>query len=108
MDQLQRCGWVGLSFQRGDTLSFCETCAICKSEVLDIPRSSNTPYPAACFHTIGADLSGPMSLPFLGGGRYSIVVVDFKTRHILHDVLRHKSEAPKSFKRFLIQIRDQG
>jgi hypothetical protein len=47
-----------------------------------------------------------MSVPSLGGGRYSIVAVDFKTRYILHDVLRHKSEAPKSFKHFLIQIRD--
>jgi hypothetical protein len=49
-----------------------------------------------------------MSVPSLGGGRYSIAAVDFKTRYILHDVLRHKSEAPKSFKRFLIQIRDLG
>ncbi len=32
---------MGLSFQRDDTLPFCETCAICKSEVLDIPRSSD-------------------------------------------------------------------
>ncbi len=80
MDQLHRCGRVGLSFQRGDTLPFCETCAICKSEVLDIPRSSYTPDLAACFHTIGVDLNGPMSVPSLGGGRYSIVAVDFKTR----------------------------
>ena len=49
-----------------------------------------------------------MSVPSLGGGRYSNATVDFKTRYILHDVLRHKSEAPKSFKRFLIQIRDLG
>jgi hypothetical protein len=108
MDQLQRSARVDLKFQSGDMLPFCETCAICKSVVLDIPRSSDTPDPVVCFHTVGVDLNGPMSVPSLGGGRYSMAAVDFKTRYILHDVLRHKSEAPRVFKRFLIQIQDMG
>ena len=108
MDKLHRSGLVDLQCQSGNTPPFCETCAVCKSVVLDIPRTSDTPDPDVCFHTLGVDLNGPMSVPSLGGGRYSIAAVDFKTRYILHDVLRHKSETPRLFKRFLIQIRDMG
>ncbi len=89
-------------------MPFCETCAICKSVVLDFPRSSDTLDPDVCFNKLGVDLNGPMSVPSLGGGRYSIAVVDFKTQYILHDVLRHKSETLRSFKRFLISIRYLG
>ncbi len=49
-----------------------------------------------------------MSVTSLGSSRYSIAAVDFQTRYILHDVLRHKSETPRLFKRFLIQSRDMG
>ncbi len=80
-------------------LPFYDTCAICKPVVHDIPRSSDTSYSYICFHTIGVDLNGSMNVPSLGGGRFSIVVVEFKTRHILHDVLRHKHEASRIFKR---------
>ena len=34
--------------------------------------------------------------------------MDFKTRYILNDVSRHKSEAPRAFKRFLIKVQDLG
>ena len=106
MDQLQRSGLLGLKFRSDDTPPVCETCAICKSAVLDIPRSKDTLDSDVGFHTLGVDLNCPMSVPPLGGGRYNIADVDFKTRYILHDVLRHKSETPRSFKRFLIRIRD--
>ena len=76
--------------------------------VLDIPRNNDTHTLNVCFHTLGIDLNGPMSVSSLGGGRYSMVDVDVKTRFLLHDVLRHKSETPRLFKRFLIQIRDMG
>jgi hypothetical protein len=76
MDQLQRSARVDLKFHSDDMLPFCETCTIFKSMVLDIPRSSDTPDPAICFHTVGVDLNGPMSVPSLGGALYSILVVD--------------------------------
>jgi hypothetical protein len=58
--------------------------------VLVIPRASDTSDPGVCFNTLGVDLNDPMSVPSLGSGRYSIAPGDFKTRYILHNVLRHK------------------
>ncbi len=50
----------------------------------------------------------PHECSILVSCRYSIDVLDFKTRYILHDVLRHQNEASWIFKRFLIQIRVMG
>jgi hypothetical protein len=90
MDKLPRSGLVDLQCHSGNTPRFCETCAVCKSVVLGIPRTSDTPYLDACFRTLGVDLNGPMSVPSLGGGRYSIATVEFKILCIFHDVLRHE------------------
>jgi hypothetical protein len=108
MYQLQRSALLDLKFHSDDMMPFCETSDICKSVVLDIPRSSDTPDPAICFHSVGVDLNGLMNVLSLGGARYSNAAVDFKTWYILHNVLRHKNEASRIFQRFLIQIRDMS
>ena len=54
------------------------------------------------------DFCGPMTVPALGGGRYSFLVKDFKSRMLLHDVLRTKDEAPRSFRGVLDAVRKLG
>ena len=54
------------------------------------------------------DFCGPMTVPALGGGRYSFLVTDFKSRMLLHDVLRTKDEAPRSFRGVLDAVRKLG
>jgi hypothetical protein len=92
MDKLQRSGLVNLQCGNGNTPPFCETCVVCKPVVIDIRKTCDTPSLDVDFHTLGIDLNGPMSVPSLGGGCYSIVVVYFQTCYILHNVLRHERE----------------
>ncbi len=78
MYQLQPSARLDLKFHSDDMMPFCETSDICKSVVLDIPRSSDTPDPDICFHSVGADLNGLMNVLSLGGARCNIAAVDFK------------------------------
>jgi transposase InsO family protein len=49
-----------------------------------------------------------MGVVSLGGCYYSLAVTDFKSRFVMHDVLRTKDEAPQSFRRFLATVRSLG
>jgi hypothetical protein len=60
------------------------------------------------FEVIGVDFCGPMSVPSLGGRRYSFGAGDFRSRFVLHDALRSKDEATSSFRRMLTTIRSLG
>jgi hypothetical protein len=49
-----------------------------------------------------------MSVPSLGGRRYSLCAVDFRSRFILHYAVGSKDEAPASFRRMLTTTRSLG
>jgi Reverse transcriptase (RNA-dependent DNA polymerase)/gag-polypeptide of LTR copia-type len=112
MDQLLATDVTGLGYKAESgpgQLPFCEACVFAKSRVHDIPRTpASTPDPVSPFHTLGLDLWGPMHTPTLGGRRYSIAATCFKTRYLLHDLLRTKDEAVGVFRRFLAYIRSLG
>jgi hypothetical protein len=46
-----------------------------------------------------------MGVASLGGCYYSLTVTDFKSRFVMHDVLRTKDEAPQAFRRILATVR---
>ena len=97
MDRMRRTGATGLTFDASERLCFCESCAVCKSRVKAIPREPCAD-PERVFQQVGVDFCRPMTVPAPGGGRYSFLVTDFKSRMLLHDVLRTKDEAPRSFR----------
>jgi hypothetical protein len=80
---------------------------VCKSHVRRISRE-----PAGrnvgVFEVLGLDFCGPMNVPSLGGRRYSLCAVDFRSLFMLHDAVRSKDEAPASFRRALTSIRSLG
>ena len=79
MDRMRRAGASGLTFDASERLCFCESCAVCKSRVKAIPREPCAD-PERVFQQVGVDFCGPMTVPALGGGRYSFLVTDFKSR----------------------------
>ena len=107
MDRLVQLGTSGVQVSKSDRLCFCETCALCKSRVARISRAPCAD-PDRVFQKVGVDFCGPMGVASLGGCYYSLAVTDFKSRFVLHDVLRTKDEAPQSFRRFLATVRALG
>ena len=107
MDRLKRSGAPGMEFSTSERLCFCDTCATCKSRVIDINREPQ-PDPDNVFEVVGLDMFGPVQQESLGGNRYSLAAVDFKSRYILQDLLRTKAEAVATFRRFLAKIKSWG
>ena len=107
LDELLTGHVEGLGYASHEKLGFCETCAVCKSQVRNIPRAP-ADRDVGLFEVIGVDFCGPMSVPSLGGRRYSFGAVDFRSRFVLHDALRSKDEATSSFRRMLTTIRSLG
>jgi hypothetical protein len=108
-----------VAFSASEKLGFCKTMevllcfksktiAVWKSHVRRISREPSDRN-AGVFYGLGLDFCGPMSAQSLGGRRYNLcVVVDFRSRFILHDAVRSKDEAPASFRRRLTTIRSLG
>jgi hypothetical protein len=104
LDELLTCHVEGLGCASHEKLGFCETCVGCKSQVSNIPRAP-ADRDVRLFHVIGVDFCGPMSVPSLGGRRYSFGAVDFRSRFVLYDASRSKDEATFSFRRILATTR---
>lgn len=98
----------GVHYKAGDQLDFCSTCALCKSRVHNIPKASTSPDPQQPFELVGLDFNGPMSVASIGGARYSLAMVCFKVRYIVHDVVRTKDEAPAAMRRMVDMVRLLG
>ena len=105
MTDLLKADVDGLGYLARDELGFCESCAISKSKVNDIPRAPAEYHGIEVFEVLGIDFEGPMGTRSLGGCLYSFAAVCFKSRFILHDSLRSKTDAPRSFRRMLVVVR---
>jgi hypothetical protein len=79
----------GVAFFAPEKLGFCETCAVCKSHVRRISREP-ADQNVGVSEVLGLDFCGPMSVPSLGGRRYSLCAVDLWSRFMLHDAVRSK------------------
>jgi hypothetical protein len=96
-----------VAFSASVKVGFFETCAVCKSRVRRIsrvPADRNVDV----FEVLGLEFCGPMSVPSLGGRRYSLCAVDFHSRFMLHDVVRSKDEDHASFRYMLTTICSLG
>ena len=108
MDDLRRCDVSGAAVP-GGRLAFCPTCAMVKSRVLPISRTSTRDRdPAVPFQAVTIDLWGKASVATLGGRWYSMAAVCCTTNYILLDLLRTKDEAPATWRRFVASIRAMG
>jgi hypothetical protein len=97
----------GVAFSASDKLGFCETCHVCKPHVGRISREP-ADRNVGVLEVLGLDFCGPMSDPSLGGRRYRLCALEFRSRFMLHDTVRSKDEAPAPFRRMLTTIRSLG
>jgi transposase InsO family protein len=97
----------GVAFSAFEKLGFYETRAMCKLHVRRISREPANRN-VGVFEVLRLDFCGPMSVPSLGGRRYNLCAVDYRSRFILHDAVRSKDEARASFRRMLTTIRSLG
>jgi hypothetical protein len=61
----------GVAFSASEKLGFCETCVVCKSHVRRISREP-VDRNVGVFEVLGLGFCGHMSVPSLGGRRYSL------------------------------------
>ena len=105
MSELLKTGVSGLGYTAREVLGFCDSCAICKSQVRSIPRSPAEYPDIEVFEVLGIDFEGPMGTKSLGGCLYGFAAVCFKSRFILYDSLQSKDDAPQSFLKMLAVVK---
>jgi hypothetical protein len=80
----------GVALSVSEKLGFRETCVVCNSHVRRISREL-ADRNVCVFEFLGFDFCGRMSVPSLGGRRYSLCAVDFRGRFMLKLKLKLKS-----------------
>ena len=92
-----------------DPLPFCKCCVMGKSTQADVNRSSTRGSDLdTCFHTMVADIWGPMHTKAIGGYIWVFGAVCFKSAYTLAELMKTKAEAPSVWKRLLLKIRSLG
>jgi hypothetical protein len=92
MDKLEIDGIWG--YARLPPLSFCPDCAVGKSRVSNINRTSTRGIvPPAPFHTVALDIWGPMSTPDIEGNKWFLGAVCYKTSTVFGNLMKNKSDA---------------
>jgi hypothetical protein len=90
-------------------LSFCAEYAIGKSKVFNIDRSSTRDKdPPNPFHTVALDIWGPMSTEDIGGDKWFLGGVCYKTSLIFGNVMKHKSDATATWKSMISRVKSYG
>ena len=110
LQKLVSLGVSGIPTARmADPLPFCKCCAMGKSTQADVNRSSTRDRdPDTCFHTMAADIWGPMHTKAIGGYIWVLGAVCFKSAYTLAELMKSKAEAPVIWKRFLLKSRSLG
>ena len=89
--------------------SFCTHCAIAKSKVAKVNRESTRDnVPHSTFHTIALDIMGPKSTEDIGGNKWFLGGVCFKTSFVIGNVMKHKSDAPSTWKSMIASVKSLG
>jgi hypothetical protein len=107
LDELLATRVESVAFFASKEWGLCETCVVCKSHVSRVSHEPAHRNVGVC-EILGLDFCGLMSVPSLGGRRYNLHAVDFRSRCMPHDAVRSKYEAPASFRRMLTTIRSLG
>jgi hypothetical protein len=90
-------------------LSFSAECAIGKSKVSSIERSSTRDRdPPSPFHTMAFDIWGPMSTKDIWGNKLFSGGVCYKTSIIIGKVMKHKSDATFTWTSMISIVKYQG
>ena len=89
--------------------SFCTHRAIAKFKVAKANRESTRDKdPPTPFHTIVLDIWGPMFTEDIGGNRWSLGGVCFKTSTIIGNVMKHKFDAPSTWNMMIATVKSLG
>ena len=90
-------------------LPFCSSCTLGKSTVADICRdSSRHSDPPLPFHTMAIDIWGPVHQSAIGGYRWALGCICFRSGYHLAELLKSKSDAPTVWRRMLLRIQSLG
>jgi hypothetical protein len=110
LDKLDKLGIDGIwGYSKLPPFKFCTHCAIGKSKVANINRESTRDSdPPSPFHTIALDIWGPMSTEDLGGNRWFLGGVCFKTSTVIGNVMRRKSDASFTWKMMIASVKSLG
>ncbi len=89
--------------------SFCTHGAIAKSKVAKVNRESTCDRdPPTPFHIVALDIWGPMSTEDIGGNRWFLGGVCFKTSTVIGNVMKYKSDAPHIWKTIIASVKALG
>ena len=90
-------------------LPFCSSCTLGKSTVADIcrdsTRHSDPPLP---FHTMAIDIWGPVHQSAIGGYRWVLGSICFRSGYHLAELMKSKSDAPTVWRRMVLKIQSWG
>jgi len=110
LEKLDRLNIDGVwGYSRLPPFSFCTHCAIAKSKVARVIREStrdrNPPTP---FHTVALDIWGTMSTADIGGNKWFLGGVCYKTSSVIGNVVKHKSDAPSTWRTMIASVKSFG
>jgi hypothetical protein len=87
-------------------LSFYPECAIGKSKVTDISRGSKRDRdPPILFHTMDLDIWGPMSTEDVGGNKWFLGGVCYKTSTVIGNVMKLKSDTTAGWGSMIVSVK---
>jgi hypothetical protein len=110
LEKLDKHGVAGIwGYSLLPPVSFCTHCAIAKSKVPKINKDSTREnVPPSSFHSIALDIWGPMSTEDIEGNRWFLGGVCFKTSTVIGNVMKHKSDAPSTWKTMISSVKSLG
>ena len=79
----------------------CEGCIVGKQTRYSFPKKSNRTSTKA-LQLLHSDICGPMKVKSIGGSVYFMTIIDDFSRYVFVYLLKHKSEALKTFQEFKI------
>ena len=89
--------------------AFCRSCALSKATVANINRSSTRDRdPVDPLHSVALDIWGPMRKAAIGGYHYVLGAACYASAGILGELMKRKSDAPSTWRRFLAKARRLG
>ena len=106
-EHLQKLTAKSLGVELEGEMQPCIGCSMAKGFRKGIPNSTRS-RASKKLGRVFVDLSGPKSVPSLGGKRYVMIVKDDFSRFAWLYFLSRKSEAAVCFKRFLTSVRADG
>ena len=110
LEKLDKLGIDGIwGYSLLPPFSFCTHCVIATSKVAKVNKeSTRDKVPPSTFHIIAHDIWGPMSTEEIGGNKWFLEGSVLKPPHVIGNVMKHKSDAPSTWKSMIASVKSLG